>query len=256
MTPGTNYAIFKGFDDGYINSSSIMTNCDYFDEAVDMLKTRQGLKIGIHLNLTYGMPLNHSDSYTDNDGKFNLGYLQLIYKSIFDKHFLRLVKIEFESQIKKALKKNINISHLDSHRHIHLIPNIYKVVFSLSEKYNIERVRLVNENFFNSIYLTKKFNFFLNGGIVKFFLLKLFTIINRNYGDKYKQTNFYSILFTGCIDKNFLYKILNSNSNSNYEIAVHPSNINLDKNISFYNQAEKSYRLSKDRLRELSNILK
>jgi predicted glycoside hydrolase/deacetylase ChbG (UPF0249 family) len=254
MTPGTNYAIFKGFDEGFINSSSIMTNCDYFDEAVDMLQTRQDLKIGIHLNLTYGLPLKHSNLYTSDDGYFNLSYLQLVYKSIFDKNFLSLIKVEFEAQIERALKKNINISHLDSHRHIHLIPNIYKVVFSLSEKYNIERIRLVNENFFNSIHLTRKFNFFLNGGIIKFFLLKFFTFINRNYGDKYKQTTFYSILYTGYIDKDFLSKILNSHSN--YEIAVHPSDINLDKNISFYNQAEKSYRLSKDRLIELSNILK
>ena len=38
MTPGTNKAIFDGHDNGYINSTSIMTNCDYFNEAIHGLK--------------------------------------------------------------------------------------------------------------------------------------------------------------------------------------------------------------------------
>ena len=45
-------------------------------------------------------------------------------------------------------------------------------------------------------------------------------------------------------------------SNTFYEIVVHPSCINLDKDIAFYNDAEKAYRLSANRSLELLAILK
>ena len=254
MTPGTNKAIFEGYDSGYINSTSVMTNCDYFNEAIHGLKERKDLKAGIHLNLTYGKSLNKSIVFCDSDGIFNLGYLQLIYNSIVSDNFLEEVEIELELQIQKAIENGINISHLDSHRHIHLIPNIYKIVYNLSNKYNINRVRLVNENIFYSLKLTKKVNFFINGGLIKYFLLFFFTMFNKIYGNKYNDISFYSILYTGVIDQNSLYKLMSSDIF--YEIVVHPSHINLDNNITFYNDAEKSYRLSKNRSFELLGILK
>ena len=254
MSPGTNKAIFDGHDNGYINSTSIMTNCDYFNEAIHGLKARKDLKVGIHLNLTYGKSLNSSLIFSDTNGFFNLNYLQLFYKSIFSNHFLEKVEGEFELQIQKAIQNNIDISHLDSHRHIHLIPSIYKIVYGLSTKYNIRRVRLVNENIFHSLKLTKKINFFMNGGLLKYFLLKIFTIFNKLHGNKYENISFYSILYTGVIGRTSLQKLMSSNAF--YEIVVHPSCINLDKDITFYNDAEKAYRLSANRSLELLGILK
>ena len=174
MTPGTNKAIFVGHDNGYINSCSIMTNCDYFTEAVLKLKERKDLKVGVHLNITYGESLNNSLIYNDTDGFFNLSYLQLLRKSIFDKQFLEEIKKEFELQIQKAIQNNIEIRHLDSHRHVHLIPNLYKIVYDLAEKYDVDRVRLVNENLLDSLKLTRKLNFFINGGLIKYFFTDTF----------------------------------------------------------------------------------
>ena len=254
ITPGTNKAIFDGYDNGYITSSSIMTNCDFFNEAINDLKKREHLKVGVHLNLTYGKPLNNSLLFCDSNGSFNLSYLQLVKKSFFNKKFLEGIKKEFESQIQKALKNDIDISHLDSHRHIHLIPNIYKIVYDLAIKYEIVRVRLITEDLLNSLKLTKNFNFFINGGLVKYLLLKLFTIFNKRYGDRYGDIYFYSILYTGALARSSLLKILRSDNN--YEIMVHPSYVDLDKEVIFHSEAEKAYRLSENRTIELSSILK
>lgn len=254
MSPGTNKAIFHGYDNGYINSTSIMTNCDYFNDAIQGLSARKNLKVGIHLNLTYGKSLSKSFILSNKDGFFNLSYLDILYKSIVNKNFLAAIESEFELQIQKAIHNKIEISHLDSHRHVHLIPNLYKIVYRLSMKYSVDRVRLVNENIFHSLSLTKKFDFFSNGGLLKYLLLKFFTYINKNYGDKYKGISFYSILYTGIIKRSSLIKLMKSDTV--FEIVVHPSYVNLDKNITFYNDAEKAYRLSSNRSLELSGILK
>jgi len=76
-TPGTNKAIFKGYDDGMITHTSIMANGDYFTEAVEGLQSRKDLGVGMHLNLTYGKALHSNPVYNDTQGIFNFFSLHL-----------------------------------------------------------------------------------------------------------------------------------------------------------------------------------
>jgi len=253
MTPGANAGIFKGFDEGIITHASIMANCDYFDEAIDGIKQRPELGIGIHFNLTYGRSLTENPLISDSNGLFNLSYSQLLLNK--DEKFLEAVEAEWKAQINKV-KQNINkkITHIDSHRHIHLIPHIYPIVVKIAKQYNIQRIRLVKENFLNSLLLTKKANFFLNGGIIKYILLKSFSYINAKNDDFYKDILFYSILYTGVISKEIILKL--ESRPDTYEIMVHPSITELDLNIKFYDENEKEYRVSNDRKSELKAVLR
>ncbi len=253
MTPGTNKAIFEGFDHGIVTHSSIMSNCDYFSEAIDGLKTRKDLNIGVHLNLTYGKSLNSNPIYNDNSGVFNLGFMAIFVKSIFQKDFLQEVEKEFELQILHILNYGITITHIDSHRHIHLIPKIYNIVVTLAVKYKIDRVRLINEDLLDSLSISRRYNFILNGGLIKFILLKIFSKINSKKANLHNDFRFYSILFTGVVHKDVFERL--KSSVHNYEVMVHPGITDLDNQILFYDENEKAYRLSKDRESELSAIL-
>ena len=251
MTPGANAGIFKGHDEGLITHASIMANCDYFNEAIEGIKKRPSLKIGMHLNLTYGKSLTKNPLLCNSKGEFNLGYKDLLLTK--NREFLDAVELEWEEQINRVISNNIELTHIDSHRHIHLIPHLYPIAIKLANKYNISRVRLIKESLFSSISLTKRANFILNGGIIKYALLRNFSIIDAKYKDLYKDINFYSILYTGVVDKDILQKL--KDSPKTYEIMVHPSIITLDKDIHFYDEAEKAYRVSKDRQKELEAVL-
>lgn len=253
MTPGTNNAIFKGYDNGVITHTSIMANGDYFTEAIEGLQSRKGLGVGIHLNLTYGKALRPNPLYSDTRGVFNLGYLKLLIKSAYDKKFLQAVEQEFEQQILRVVNTGLSVTHIDSHRHIHLIPAIYPVVVKLARKYNIPRIRLVKENMIDSFLLSRRYNFILNAGVIKYLLLRAFTTIDSSRADLYKNIKFYSILYTGVVTKDILQKL--QNSNENYEIMVHPGITELDREVTFYDDDEKSYRVSKDREEELDAVL-
>ena len=253
MTPGTNKAIFEGYDNGMITNTSIMANGDYFEEAIDGLQSRKELGVGIHLNLTYGKALHFNLAYNNEQGVFNLGYLKLLALNVRNKEFLNAVEVEFEEQILRVIHTGLTLTHLDSHRHIHLIPGIYRIVVKLATKYNILRVRLINENIIDSIRLSERYNFILNGGIIKYLLLRSFTAINVHHADLYHDIKFYSILYTGVVGRDILQKL--KNSDSNYEVMVHPGITELDKDVLFYDQDEKSYRVSKDRADELSAVL-
>ena len=253
MTPGTNEAIFEGYDSGMITHTSIMANGDYFSEAVEGLQNRKELGVGMHLNLTYGKALHFSRTYNDEQGVFNLSYLKLLALSVYNKKFLEDTEEEFEQQILRVINKELIVTHIDSHRHIHLIPGIYLIVVKLAKKYNIPRVRLINENMIDSISLSGKYNFILNGGIIKYLLLRTFTAIDASHANLYKNINFYSILYTGVVTGDILHKV--KTSGKNYEIMVHPGILELDKEVIFYDEGEKSYRMSKEREDELNAVL-
>ena len=254
MTPGTNKAIFDGFDRGAITHTSIMANGDYFDEAMGGMASREELGLGVHLNLTYGRALISNPLYCDDKGLFNLGYGALLMRR--DEVFLLAVEKEFEVQIRRIVDHRSGeeaLTHLDSHRHIHLIPHIYPIVTGLAKKYKIARVRLVNESLFGSIFLTRRYNFIFNGGIVKYFLLRVFSMIDASRVNLYQNVEFYSILYTGVIAADILKKL--QRSSLNYEIMVHPGYPEIDKEIPFYDQDEKEYRISEDRKSELEAVL-
>ena len=253
MTPGANQGIFEGFDRGAITHASIMANCDYFDEAMEGMQERPDLGLGMHLNITYGKPIIQNSLYCDDAGIFNLGYLDLLKNR--SQEFLAAVEAEWEAQIKRVLDSSLTkkLTHLDSHRHVHMIPHLYKIAVKLAKKYGVERIRLINESMLHSLLLTKRFNFLLNGGIVKYLLLRSFSTIDAKYANYYDNIKFYSILYTGVIGGDILQKL--QNSKETYEIMVHPSVTTLDRDVRFYDEAEKAYRISKDREKELEAVL-
>jgi len=254
MTPGANHAIFDGFDKGSITHASIMANCDYFKEAMQGMLTRPTLNLGMHLNLTYGKALIPNPLYCDEQGYFNLSYAALLMSK--DEIFLSAIKKEWEAQIKRVLTYSDiprTLTHIDSHRHIHLIPHLYPIANNLAHQYGISRVRLIQENMIDSLRMTKRLNFILNGGIIKYFLLRIFSLMNMRYDNLYKDINFYSILYTGVISKDILMKL--KNQSNTYEIMIHPSYPELDKNVHFYDENEKMYRISPDRTKELEVAL-
>ncbi len=64
----------------------------------------------------------------------------IFLKSLFSKKFKRQLEIDFEKQI-LDLKKEIELQHIDSHRHIHMFPSIFSIVLKLAKKYSL-RIRL------------------------------------------------------------------------------------------------------------------
>jgi len=254
MTLGANEAIFKGHDDGGITHASIMANGDYYDDAIDGAIKRESLGIGLHLNITYGQATISNPLYCDKNGFFNLSYRDLLLQKNSD--FLLAIEREWDAQIAKvvsSLPSERIITHIDSHRHIHIIPHFYLIATKLAKKYNIERVRVIKESLVDSIRITKRVNFILNGGIVKYLLLKLFTLYDTKQGDLYHDRGFYSILYTGVVDNEIIKRVIKSKKK--YEIMVHPSYPHLDRDQVFYDDGERGYRMSDNRTKELEAVL-
>ncbi len=190
-----NRAVLEGFQGGILKSAGICANGKYFDEAINsVVKSCDGLGVGIHLNITSGKSLcTDLAKLTDEDMNFNNNFFKLLFKAYNpkEKEFLEEVEREFRRQIEKVLSVS-KISHIDSHNHIHAIPPIFDIVCRLAQEYRIKYVRTHFEKFYIVPDIYKHMNkmFFIN--TAKKFMLNLLTVFNENTVHKYGlKTNDY-----------------------------------------------------------------
>ena len=54
---------------------------------------------------------------------------------------------ELRAQIERALGSGLNITHIDSHQHTHVLPGMNGLVRMLCNEYNIKRERIPKEVF-------------------------------------------------------------------------------------------------------------
>lgn len=229
ISRGVNQAIIMAHKEGILNSTSILINAPYTLDAIQQLSFVKSLNVGLHLNLTNASPISTYQNIpllVNQHGLFKNGFLKLLCLSILKpKELQQQILIEAEAQIQKALSFGITLSHIDSHRHVHMIPVIFHTIRLLAKKYNIPRIRVINENIFYTLAGNKDVSWIFDGGIIKYKLLRLFAMINHYPTNTY----FYSILYTGKIFKNRLKNLRAPNNFSTIEVMVHPNIKGIDQ---------------------------
>ena len=216
FTESINKAIKEAHLKGFLTHASLMANAAYFDHAVEeVIADCPNLNIGVHVNLTCAKALT-GNSILAPDGVFRGSFVSWLKRNK-SKEVLAILENEIEAQILKIKKISPNITHIDGHEHIHIIPSINKIVRKLAVKHEIPRVREINENFFESL----KFNYTTTPlvNIVKLFLLKFLSQFNDNSG----KVKFYCILNTCMISEKNLFPYLENNKNESVEVMLHPS---------------------------------
>lgn len=237
ISPGVNDAIEKMFRAGSLNSASLICGCGFFDEAVVVAKRNQDLEVGLHFNLTNG------------DARFKDGFLSLLLMSLFNRKTLEeKAEKELRNQISLIEKNGIKLSHIDSHRHIHMIPAIFKIVKKVADEKGITRLRVVNESLVKTLLINHPKTFLWNGGLIKWLVLTALKIINNHKSNRY----FFSILYSCEVTQNLISKIKVPKKfrDSEIEIMIHPGNPEIDSKIE--NLEEKTHLISSARKAEFS----
>jgi len=107
-----------------------------------------------------------------------------------------------------------------------MIPAIFSVMKKIAEQYNIPRIRVINESFFNTFSHNSSMSYLWDGGLIKFMLLKFLRLF-INYPTK---TYFYSVLFTGKINKARIRGLRVPSKYTEAEVMIHPNMIDVDMN--------------------------
>lgn len=211
-SPSINKATHIAFKKGLISSTSAIMN--FKEGLIDAVCYIEKNKIdtqaiGIHLNLTQGIPL--TEKIKDNpkfctDGSFNdnRSSTRIFTLDLYSK---LCVYEELEAQMNLFIEKfGFSPSHIDSHQHIHTEWAIANCVVKLAKNYKIKCIRLSR-----------------NTGVSNSLKKKIYKILFNNYirFKGFKVTDKF-----GDINDLVISKI---NSTKNYEIMVHAT-MSSDKN--------------------------
>jgi Uncharacterized protein conserved in bacteria len=146
-----NTAIERAFREGILTSASVITNMPAFDHALEeVIAPNARLGVGVHLVLTSGAPVSKPGQVpllVDRLGVFRHGFVG-IRRLVCGAHApaaLAQIEREFRAQCEKGLARGLRVDHMDGHRHIHMIPEIWRVVVRLAAEYGCPYVRLADE---------------------------------------------------------------------------------------------------------------
>jgi len=131
--------IAESLTTGSITAASLMANGSHFEEACRLVRSeRLDGRIGVHLSLDEGPPLSREmRPYIDSSGQLSMKRrLRRLGAGL-----AAAVEAELSAQVDRVLAAGIRPTHLDSHRHIHTVFPIGRLVVRVARRYRIPYVR-------------------------------------------------------------------------------------------------------------------
>ena len=141
-SPDVNNAIFDLMAEGLVTSATIIANAPHVEEACQEISRFPHCSFGVHLNVTEFAPLSDAAGLgrlLDGNGAFDG---ERVREAGIDQSVARGIFEEFCAQIEKLAALGVQVSHIDSHHHIHTIPKAFPILKKVQKRFGIRRARL------------------------------------------------------------------------------------------------------------------
>jgi chitin disaccharide deacetylase len=143
FTSGVNRAIVKAHTDGVVTSATLMANRPAFCEATGMAKQLPKLSIGCHVVLIDGEPLlppARIPSLTQS-GRFRDDLKTFAARAFTGQLDATEIAAEATAQIRRVQAAGMCLSHLDTHKHTHIFPNVLRPLLLAADECGVRAVR-------------------------------------------------------------------------------------------------------------------
>jgi hopanoid biosynthesis associated protein HpnK len=223
LCEGVNQGIVKAHTEGVLTSATLMTNMQCAEKAAALAKSLPSLGVGIHLNLTDGRPLAKDrgiGTLCNVNGEFAFNPYQLCSRSALSAKIREAIRMELQAQIQWTLDQGITPTHLDSHKHVHCFPVLFKIVCELAGRFGISAIRwpLEKQPFHHANWPRPD-----KKGVFRSRILRCAAEVNARQNSSYfKTTEFLGIAHTGRIDTAFFKAVSIYNQAPIVEIMTHP----------------------------------
>jgi len=122
-----------------------MANGIDWENAVRLARATPALDVGVHLNLVQGRPLLRVPSLTDARTGELLPLGALARRALARRIDADELAAELRAQIERVREAGLTITHLDSHRHAHVLPGVFPVVRRVAVEERIRILRVPRE---------------------------------------------------------------------------------------------------------------
>ncbi|HKV23917.1 MAG TPA: ChbG/HpnK family deacetylase [Candidatus Acidoferrum sp.] len=147
-TEGVNRGIAEAHRNGIVTSASLIANGVALALAVELARTTPGLGVGVHLNLSDGEPAAPPELVTsllNDDCKLEAKPESLLLRLARRAVSLEEIEREWDAQIQKIRDFGITPTHLDGHKHVHMLPGLFEIALRLGKRHAIPAIRISHE---------------------------------------------------------------------------------------------------------------
>lgn len=262
VSRGATLGIVRAHKEGIVTSASISpTGADYHNALEMVERDCPDLGVGLHFTLSAGSPVSSAlevPLLIDDSGLFRWEFLSLLKAVAMKKEngLLDQIEIELESQLQRLKSDGIQPDHIDSERHVHLIPGLFEKVVRAARRHGIPFVRAAGDFSINLVRANHFKPVFLKAGILKYLLLESLRRRSLSAVSDQEKTavrfcdQFASYLFTGRLDL-VLNQILEQAPPGVTEIMVHPGIPGESQGVNLGNPGLEEYLTRGDRQLEL-----
>jgi len=134
-----NEGIAKACREGVVTAVSVIPTGEAFEDVIKIIKDLPIKGVGAHLALTETKPLLASSRFYKSHNK-------LFFMSLFGFVKEEDIYAELKAQLELLKKSSLNITHINSHEHVQLMPRILKVFIRLAKEYNIPAIRFPRDD--------------------------------------------------------------------------------------------------------------
>jgi predicted glycoside hydrolase/deacetylase ChbG (UPF0249 family) len=147
-TEGVNRGIVEAHRRGLVTSTSLLANGRAFTSALAVSRELPELGIGVHLNLSDGPPTAEATRVSgllNSAGQLEGSPESLLLRIAGRKLRLAEVEREWDAQIAKVKEAGISPTHLDGHKHVHMLPGLFEVALRMAKKHGVSAIRIAHE---------------------------------------------------------------------------------------------------------------
>src|SRR5262249_28723625 len=114
----------------------------------ELTRSMPGLGVAVHLNLSDGVPLAGRESVprlVNEAGEVEGGPESLLLKIATRALALSEVGKERDAQIRWVRDAGGQPTHLDGHKHVHMLPGLFDIALRLAKRHRIGAIRISHE---------------------------------------------------------------------------------------------------------------
>jgi predicted glycoside hydrolase/deacetylase ChbG (UPF0249 family) len=169
LTSGVNQAIAEAHSRGIVTSTTLMASGRAFDGAVDIARTQPRLSVGCHVVLVDGWPVARPEQVrtllapvgreglpfpplrsgtvrtvaatTGPMRHFYDGFGQIATRSLRGKLKSEQMEEEVVAQIQRLQQAGIEVTHVDAHKHTHMLPQVAEAIMRGASACGVRAIR-------------------------------------------------------------------------------------------------------------------
>jgi len=260
---GATLGIVRAHREGIVTSASLFVASPAYGHAIECIQACPDLGVGLHFTLTAGRPVSPHHRIpllVGPDGFFRRQFVSLFASASLHKRaqLLEQVEIELEAQLQRMIGDGVHPDHINSERHVHLIPGIFERVVAAANRHDVGFVRLGSDIGRDFLDLRDLGALLMSGGFLKWGLLTGLSQRNRAHLNARTRSTEHlaSYLYTGRVDL-LLHRILDRPPTTGVtEVMVHPGVPEESRALDLGNREFERYLASTDRRRELDACMK